>query len=185
MRLAKNTYDQPMHVKLVAATSIDGFIARRANERSFDWTSAEDKALYISQIKEAGAVIMGSTSFQTFTRYPRGLTFAIYTHHPEKFVNPRPDVITAFGTAAAPAELLTELAERGHDKVIVAGGASIYAQFLQAGVVDTILLTVEPVVFGKGVPLFGQEIGDKLQNWHLQSTQQLNESTIALEYTRL
>ena len=50
---------------------------------------------------------------------------------------------------------------------------------MEAGVVDKLYLTVEPVLFGQGMNLFNKEIDTKLQ---LVSTQTLGENTILLEY---
>lgn len=172
-----------MRVTLIAAMSIDGFIARREGERSFDWTSPEDKQFYIQNIKTAGAVVMGSKTIQTFHKFPKGLTFAVYTRHPESFENPRPGVIEAFGTTSSPEETLAELTRRGHQEVMIAGGASIYAMFMEAGVVDRLLLTVEPVVFGQGVQLFGRHVG--VEKWKLVQVHQLSPQTIVLEYVRI
>ena len=52
-----------MEVFIIAAITADGFIARSENDRSFDWTSPEDKQFYLRQIKRADAIIMGSPTY--------------------------------------------------------------------------------------------------------------------------
>ncbi|MCA9370079.1 MAG: dihydrofolate reductase [Pseudomonadales bacterium] len=169
-----------MHVTLIVATSADGFIARKTEESSFDWTSPEDKQFYIQTIKEYKTVVMGSRSFQTFTRYPKGLRFIIYSRSPENFSNPKPHVITADATRVSPAELVETLRSEGVEKVLIAGGSSIYTQFFAAGVVDTLYITQEPVFFGQGVPLFTKSIEERVQ---LLSSRKLNDrGTLLLQY---
>jgi dihydrofolate reductase len=130
-------------------------------------------------IKEAGTVIMGAKTFQTFTRYPRGLEFVIYSRTPKAFINPKPEVITAWATKDDPAAVLQQLAKAGKKAVAICGGASIYSMFLEKALVDKLYLTVEPVIFGEGVKLFSGRINQKCQ---LVSQRKLNENTLLLEY---
>jgi dihydrofolate reductase len=168
-----------MTVFLLAAITVDGFIGRNSSDRSFDWTSAEDKQFYIDSIKRARAVVMGRKSFETFTRYPKGLKYVLYTSHPETFVNPKPEVITAEATKDDPKMVLERLEAEGYSEVAICGGASIYTQFMKAGLIDKLYLTVEPVVFGQGVGLFSEAIEAKLR---LVELKHLSDQTLLLEY---
>jgi dihydrofolate reductase len=178
--LALPERNKNMHVTLIAAQTVDGYIARSEFDRSFDWTSAEDKQFYISKLKETDAVIMSSKTFKTFTRYPKGAHFVIITRTPESFENPRPDLITVTPTSDDPATVIAWLKEQGVQKVLVAGGASIYRQYLAAQVVNTVFLTVEPILFGKGVPLLDKACTTSLA---LQEVHKLSSQTIVLEYS--
>lgn len=169
-----------MTVFLLAAITADGFIGRSVTDRSFDWTSPEDKQFYVSMIKRAGVAVMGSKSFQTFTRYPKGLKYVIYTSQPENFVNPKPEVITTWATKDDPKQVLAQLAKENYSEVAICGGSSIYTLFAKSGLIDKMYLTVEPVVFGKGVGLFNQEWEQSLQ---LDSVKNLSTQTLLLEYT--
>jgi dihydrofolate reductase len=148
-----------MHVSLLAAVTKDGFIARSETDKSFDWTSAEDKAFYIQTIKAADVIIMGLKTFNTFTRYPKGKTYVIITRHPQNFVNPKPTVITAIPTNSSPGEILSDLDKKGFKTVVIAGGRTVYTLFLEANLVDTVYLTVETdIEFNDGIPLFTKPI---------------------------
>nr|AIA11340.1 RibD C-terminal domain protein [uncultured bacterium] len=164
---------------LLAAMTVDGFIARSVTDRSFDWTSDEDKHFYVDSIKRARAVVMGSKTFQTFSRYPKDMRYVIYSSQPEKFVNPRPERINATATKDDPKMVLQALEEEGYSEVAICGGSSIYTMFMKAGLIDKIYLTVEPLVFGKGVPLFNEEIATKLT---LAKVTNLSDQTLLLEY---
>ena len=52
--------------------------------------------------------------------------------------------------------------------------------FMEKGLVDTLYLSVEPVIFGKGLTLFNKELDIKLE---LEKELKLGEKTILLEYT--
>ena len=66
-------------------------------------------------------------------------------------------------TEDEPETLLKKLEERGFTEVAICGGSSIYTKFLKAGVVDTLYLTVEPILFGKGITLFNNDVNFKLE----------------------
>src|SRR3990172_3225178 len=59
-------------------------------------------------------------------------------------------------TMKKPADLLSDLETRGYKEVAICGGASIYTMFLEANLVDTLYLTIEPKLFGKGVSLLNK-----------------------------
>ncbi len=82
-------------------------------------------------------------------------------------------------TQKPPQELIKDLENRGYKEVAICGGATIYTMFMEAIVVDTLYLTIEPIVFGSGIHLFNKEFDRKLE---LKSTQNLNQQTILLEY---
>jgi dihydrofolate reductase len=51
--------------------------------------------------------------------------------------------------------------------------------FMDAGVVDKLYLTVEPIIFGDGIHLFNKALDKKLE---LQEIIKLNSQTILLDY---
>ncbi len=55
-------------------------------------------------------------------------------------------------TKTDPGSLLTKLESDGIESVVVAGGGGVYSQYLASGLVTDMYLTVEPVVFGEGIP---------------------------------
>lgn len=169
-------------VILLAAVTADGFIARSANDRSFDWTSWEDKKFYVEQIKTVDAIIMGRKSFETFSKYPKNSRWVLYTSKPETFVNPKPTVIKAEATDEDPRQLIERLTNEGCQRIAICGGASIYTIFMNAGLVDTLFLTVEPVLFGSGVSLFSQKIKDKYAHLSIRRIHNLSDQTKVFEY---
>lgn len=169
-----------MEIFLIAATTADGYIGRHSTDKSTNWTSKEDKAFYVSQIKTADVIVMGSTSFDTFNRYPKGSNWVIYDFHPEERTNPAPDRINFKATNLPPKKLVEEFKQAGYKRVGICGGKSIYSMFMAAGLINKLYLTVEPVVFGSGIPLFDKPAETEL---HLDQVHKLSDQTIALEYT--
>ena len=171
-----------MEVFLIAAVTLDGYIGRSETDRSFDWTTPEDKVEYVAKIKKAKHLVMGSKTLKTFQKFPPGTICHVYTQHPADFkTEGLSQAASYFPTNVAPEVLMAELAVQGVAEVAICGGASIYQQFLAAGVVTKIYLTVEPILFGSGIKLFGATTaGKKLQ---LVSSRKLNDvGSLWLEY---
>lgn len=162
-----------MKTVLIAAVTADGFIGRSA-EHLADWTGGADKKLFVEVTKQAGTLVMGSRTFATIGRALPGRRTIVYTSRPES--------VTAEGvetTAEPPAELVARLAREGAPGLAVCGGASIYGQFMAAGVVDELYLTIAPLVFGTGVHLFDQTLECKLR---LLEVKPLDGDTLLLHY---
>ncbi|NCN87723.1 MAG: dihydrofolate reductase [Candidatus Pacebacteria bacterium] len=169
-----------MQISLIAAMTIDGFIGRDEQDRSFNWTSAEDKKHYVQQIKKADAIVMGRKTFETFSRYPKDSHWVIYTSDKENLKKPQSKHITVETTDLAPRKLLEKLENDGKKEVMICGGSSIYTMFMQSGMVDKLYLTVEPVLFGRGIKLFSDNLGQV--DLELIKVDHLSSQTIMLEY---
>ena len=156
---------------LIAAITADGFIAK-SSDHLVAWTSKEDKKFFVEKTKEAGVVIMGLNTYKTIGK-PLPDRLNIVYSRTEK------DLEGVEVTEDEPSKLLNNLAERGYKEVAITGGAQIYTMFMEAGLVDKVYLTVEPILFGYGMSLFTKRLDIKLK---LQSTQKLNDSTVTLEY---
>ena len=61
-------------------------------------------------------------------------------------------VVLGHGDEVDPAAAVAALAERGHPRVVVEGGPTLNAGWLDAGVVDELFVTVSPVLVGGGGP---------------------------------
>lgn len=157
-------YTKAMEVILIAAVTLDGFIAHAEHESSLNWTSKEDTRWFVQKTKEIGYCIMGRTTFATIGRpLPERQIFVLSstgeTLEPAK-IGEKNTVVT---TNASPQELLQALQQKGVESVAICGGSSVYTQFLQAGLVTRLFLTVEPVLFGQGVPLLSKRSDIRLQ----------------------
>jgi dihydrofolate reductase len=145
-----------MIVTLIAAITADGKIAQATGQSSLDWTSKEDTRFFVEKTKEIGAVVMGRKTFETIGKplKERRLIVMSGSH----VVSPPAKGEAGGGgtvewTTDSPADLVARLDREGVPGLAICGGAAIYAQFLQAGLVDELFLTVEPVLFGDGISL--------------------------------
>ena len=159
-----------MKVFVIAAISVDGFIGPDHTHTSLEWTSKEDTKFFVARTKEAGAIVMGGTTYRTIGKALPGRRNVVYSRSPI-------DQEGIETTQESPQDLIARLEAEGHTELAVCGGQSVYDMFLQAGVVDELYLTVEPIVFGSGLPLTSASL--KLA---LLDTEKLNENSIRLHY---
>jgi dihydrofolate reductase len=138
-----------MNIWLIAAMSADGKIAQSQDQLSLDWTSKEDTRFFVEKTKEAGVVIMGRKTFDTIGKPLKGRRIIVMTRQPDLSF----DGEGVEYTTLQPRELVIKLESEGVSTLALAGGSMIYGAFLQAGLVTDLYLTIEPVMFGGGVPL--------------------------------
>jgi len=142
-----------MRVTLLMALTADGLIGRD-DAHLTDWTAPEDKRLFKSFTQRAGVVIMGSKTFATLDRPLLGRKVVILTRRKDR-TTPWDNVIF---TDLPPRDLLRSLEGEGYAHAVVSGGATINALFARQGLIDDIILTYSPVMFGSGVPLFAEKV---------------------------
>ena len=159
-----------MKTFLIAALSADGYIGKNSGHLA-DWTSKEDKKFFVEMTKKAEVIIMGENTYETIKKPLPGRLNVIYSHDKEY------EGVEV--TQKDPKELLKDLENRGYHEVAIGGGSQIYTMFMEQGLVDKLYLSIEPVVFGKGIPLFNKELDVKLQ---LENESKLGEQTVLLEY---
>lgn len=162
--------DKPF-VFIIAALTADGFIGKN-NSHFANWTSKEDKTFFVEMSKKAGVVVMGLNTFNTIKKPLKDRVNIVYSE--EKIHCEGVET-----TSKKPKKLLEELYKRGFKEVAIAGGSQIYTLFMEAGLVDALYLTIEPLVFGSGISLFNKKIDKKLE---LKNIQKIGKQTLILEY---
>ncbi len=173
-----------MHIFLIAAMSIDGYIARDPSVSSTEWTSGEDKKLFRVHTLRAGVLVMGSTTFATIGRALPGRKCFVLSSKPKPAAYAQiPDSEVQY-TSESVQDLVERLAAEGCTELAVCGGSEVYSQFLLAHLVDTLYLTVEPFLLGAGTLLWKSSYEAGIQTATLVRTEKLNESgTLFLEYS--
>jgi dihydrofolate reductase len=170
-----------MNCFIIAALTIDGFIARDDAQISTSWTSAEDKKWFNQRTKDAGVIVMGSKTFATIGRPLPGRLSVVYSRNQSAelvaAMEQYPDQIR--GTDVSPKELLDQLEKEKYSEVAICGGSSIYTLFAKSGLVTKLYLTIEPVAFGKGVGLFNEVLDLKVR---LVAVHDLSDQTKVMEY---
>ena len=139
-------------ISVYIAHSVDGYIADA--EGSLDWlflaAGTEDYG-HAEFLADVDGLAMGRATWDFIAEEPdlpfEGRPVYVFTHR-----DARPRDGVTFWTRT-PAEAVAEWQAAGLTHVYVDGGRLISA-FLEAGLVDSLTLTVVPVLLGKGSRLF-------------------------------
>jgi dihydrofolate reductase len=136
-------------------TSLDGFIARVNGALDFLPPGGGEPHGYDEFMATVDALVIGRKTFETvltFDAWPYGeKPVVVLSTRP---LAPAPPAAVAERMSGAPAEIVSELAARGIQHIYVDGGITIQ-RFLQAGLIQRLIITRVPVLIGAGIPLFG------------------------------
>jgi dihydrofolate reductase len=166
--------DDAMKVTLLMAITLDGKIGKTPDHFP-DWTGPEDKKLFVSITRRAGAVIMGSKTYDTIRMPLPGRKNVVLTRDKSRVS----DWENLWFTDESPQAVLDALEREGYQEAILAGGALINSLFAEAGLIDDIIVTISPTIFGHGLSLFTQEISMDLK---LMDLRRLGANLVCLTY---
>ncbi len=136
-------------------TSLDGFIARVNGDLDFLPPGGGEPHGYDEFIASVDALVIGRKTFETvlaFDTWPYGEkpVFVLST----RALASAPAGAVVERMSGDPAEIVSKLDARGIRHVYVDGGITIQ-RFLQAGLIQRLIITRVPVLIGAGIPLFG------------------------------
>lgn len=167
------------------AMSLDGFVAR--SDHALDWLHKQDVQTedhgFEPFMQSVDVIVMGSGSLRTVLGF-------------DTWVYQKPVVVMSRSLQASeipdalqdririsrlkPAVLMQELAESGHERVYVDGGALIQS-FLREGLIVDMKITIVPILIGQGIRLFGEI--DRDIDMKLESCQHFPSGLVDLQYT--
>lgn len=164
-----------MKVILYMAITANGYIAR--DDDSTPWSNEEWEA-YAEEVKKVDNIIIGLRTYELMK--DDGF---------EKIGNPLVVVVSskdyANNTEAifvkTPEEALEVVLQKGFTATTINGGSTLLSSFAQKGLIDEVILDVEPFLFGKGIPLF-KEIDAELE-LELQEARKIGQNGIQLRYS--
>jgi len=167
------------------ATSLDGFIA--TSDGGLDWLEEipnpeQSDYGYAEFLKSIDAIVMGRNTFE------KVITFG-------QWVYAKPVFILSNSLTKLPEELLgkaeiirgdlkeiiTQLHQKGYKNLYIDGGRVIQS-FLQEDLIDEMIITLIPILLGKGFPLFG-ELEQHLR-FRYKATEVYNNNLVKNHYIR-
>ena len=145
-----------MRISVFVGASVDGFIARANHE--LDWLpeGGGEPHGYEEFMASVEVLVIGRKTFEkvlTFTPWPYGSKRVVVLSSQQL------DLSVAVGAIieqmnGTPAEIAQQLGATGAGHLYIDGGITIQG-FLQAGLVDRLIITRVPVLIGCGISLFG------------------------------
>jgi dihydrofolate reductase len=171
-------------IRYYAAATLDGYIAR--SDDSIDWLMEYEGSFeggdptrsYDAFYEEVGALVMGSATYEWLHEhmakaleslgqegnwpYVGKPTWVLSSRELPRIEGEGVDIRFASGEVSDLVDAMLEAA--GGRDLWVVGGGDVASQFAAADRLDTLELTVVPVVLGEGKPLFTEELsGGPLQ----------------------
>jgi dihydrofolate reductase len=151
----EETEDFAVKASVFIGTSLDGFIARVNGDFDFLPPGGGEPHGYEEFIATVDALVIGRKTFETvltFDTWPYGEkpVFVLST----RTLAPAPLGAVVERLSGDPAEIVSQLDARGIRHAYVDGGITIQ-RFLQAGLIQRLIITRVPVLIGTGIPLFG------------------------------
>lgn len=138
------------------ASSLDGYLADENG--GVDWLLPFQNVPYDygygAFMKRLGVVVTGSKTFEQARNFPGGWSYGgIQTY---VCTRRQPDIEGLKGVALWPGDIreLGEKVRQEKKDTWLLGGAALAASFFNEGLVDEMILSVMPLVLGKGLPLF-------------------------------
>lgn len=149
-----------MKTSVFIACSLDGYIAR-ANG-ALDWLPSEGETEgaedygYRDFFDSVDALVMGRFSFEkvlSFGKWPYGdKPIVVLSRQALKIPGAISESVSSM--APDPGAVVAALEAQGAKHLYIDGGKTIQG-FLQAGLIDVMMVTYIPILIGDGIPLFG------------------------------
>jgi dihydrofolate reductase len=169
-----------MKASVFIGTSLDGFIARPNGDLDFLPPGGGEPHGYEEFITTVEALVIGRKTYETvlaFKEWPYGKK-PVYVLSTRPLA-PAPRTAVIEHLSGEPPEIVANLEARGIRHIYVDGGITIQ-RFLQAGLIQRLIITRVPVLIGSGISLFGPVRGDI----HLRpvTTRQYASGLVQTEY---
>ncbi len=170
-------------IKLYIASSLDNFIA--SENGSIDWLFSDADYGYARFYDSIDTILVGRKTFEqslTFDEYPyTGKRVYVFTHNAKTESNKKRMPGVQYINNNILDFVRSLIKERIPNKDIwLLGGGEIASMLLNAGLVDEIILSVHPIIIGKGIPLFKNI--EKRINLRLQESVPFESGLVQLRY---
>ena len=145
-----------MKITLWMAISLNGIIATLDNKE--DFLSHDNWNEFVKAVQKRGCLIWGRKTYELVRKWDKSYL--------EPFKNITKIILSSnkdikldegFTSASSPQEAIQTLREKGFKEIILTGGSTNNSTFAKLGLIDEIILDIDCVVVGKGIPLFNPE----------------------------
>jgi dihydrofolate reductase len=174
-----------VRVVLVAVQSIDGYITPHDDPGAAPSASAAAQRHFRDTMRQADCAIFGGATYRADRDHIRpdlrpDLLRVAWTRRPELFAAEAVPGQLEF-SASEPAAILADMAARGRRRCALLGGQEVFGRFLADDLVDELLVTIEPLMFGSGLRLNATPVD---RAFELADVVRLSEQTLLLRYVR-
>lgn len=175
----------------IAAVTLDGKIAKTKHHMS-DWTSQEDKLFMHALLDRSDVVIVGNNTYKTAIKLLSKRNCIVFSKSENRKIGKSDRLLYCNPQRTNVDKLIKKLK---YKKIAILGGAQTYSYCLKNNLLDELYLTIEPIVFGKGIGLFesdsfppplGEGLRERVQyKFKLISVKKLNKTgSMLLHYKK-
>ena len=158
--------------------SLNGYIAEENG--SEDFLSHDNWEKFCALAKEHGNFIVGRKTYEAVSGWDDGTSFDDITGVKKVIISREEDYKLKDGyiLADSPKDALSKL--EGFDSALVVGGSTINSAFMKKGLIDEIILNIEPAILGSGIPLFTKD--DFYKKLEFVLSEQSENGIVTLRY---
>lgn len=153
--------EQKRQLIYYVAVSIDHYIAHEDGSVGGFLETGKHIHDYFKSLRDFDTVIMGKNTYEFGYQYGvqpgdpspvyGTMMHYIFSQSMELYRNAQVHVIRD-----DPAEFVRELKQQDGQDIYLCGGGQLAGHLLKAELVDTIILKINPIVLGAGIPVFGK-----------------------------
>lgn len=168
-----------MKITLWMAISLNGIIATPENKE--DFLSHENWIEFVKAVKKRGCLIWGRKTYEIVRTWDAS------------YLEPFTDVVkvilsrdrtlsldSGYTLAGSPSQAINILKENGFREAILTGGSQNNTAFAKQGLIDEMIINLEGVVVGRGIPLFHPE--DFVLPLQLMQAKKITSNILQLHY---
>jgi dihydrofolate reductase len=137
------------------AQTLNGIVARE--NYGEDFLSDENWKVFLSLAKETGCFVVGRNTYQIIKKWK---DYNFDTIKATKIViskNPDFNIDKGYILANSPKNALEKASKLGFKRVLLIGGGNVNSSFMRIGLVNEIIINIEPFILGKGIRIFSEE----------------------------
>lgn len=167
------------------ATSLDQFIAREDATVEGFLTEGQHIPDYLKSLRDFDTVLMGSHTYEWGFQFGvrPGEPVGTYSHMMQYVFSqrlPLSDHAQLQIIREDAAAFVKQLKAQAGGDIYLCGGGKLAGYLLRHGLVDALILKVNPVVFGRGIPVFGE--GVPSFELRLDATKAYSNGVVFLHY---
>ncbi|MFB6175304.1 MAG: dihydrofolate reductase family protein [Candidatus Nanohalobium sp.] len=168
-----------MKIKLFMSQSLNAKIARENGGEDFfsprNWEEFQKIA------ENTGAFVVGRKTHEAVKEWEEK---GFKDINAERIVLTRKkdfDIEEGYIKASSPRKAVQVAEEQGLESLLVTGGASVNTSFIEKGLLDELIIDIEPFLLGKGLDLFSK--GEFEAELELEEVRELEEDIVQLRYS--
>jgi dihydrofolate reductase len=166
-------------VRYSVAMSLDGYIAAQNGE--IDWITTDPEIDFAAKVNQFDTILVGRRTFEEMVRVGQTTTPGMKTIVFSRTLQPsdHPEVTIMAHIQKEPMEALK--ASPGKD-IWLFGGGSLFRGLSEAGLVDTVEVSIIPTTLGAGVPVASDPLTANRIKLTLTAHKIYKSGIVSLEY---